>query len=181
MTQNPASPEMSLASTDFEIFGLAPRFAQDRTDVDQRWKALQAHAHPDRFAAQGAAAQRAAMQWAVRINEARARLTDPLARAAYLCALNDVPVNERDNRAMPAEFLVQQMQWREALEEAADVPAVQALAGEVQRRQCEMLADLAALIDERADWPAAARQVQALMFVTRFADDVDRRLESLEP
>lgn len=171
----------NLASTDFEIFGLPQRFAQDRADLDERWKTLQAHAHPDRFAAQGPAAQRAAMQWAVRINEARARLGDPLARAAYLCTLNGVAVSTGDSRAMPPEFLAQQMQWREALDEADTADAVQALADEVSRRRREMLAELATLIDERADWPTAARQVQSLMFVTRFADDVERRLESIEP
>ena len=72
---------MNLQSTDFELFGLETRFAQDRSAVDARWKDLQREAHPDKFAAQGAAAQRVAMQWSVRINEAYKRLKDPLKRA----------------------------------------------------------------------------------------------------
>ena len=170
---------MNLASTDFELFGVLPRFVLDRATLDARWKALQSTAHPDRFAAEGAPAQRAAMQWAVRINEAYQRLKDPLKRAAYLCRLNGVPVDGGDQQALPASFLMQQMQWREALEAAHGEAQVQALAEEVEAMRRNMLDELAVLIDERADWQAAARQVQALMFVVRFADDIDRRLEAL--
>ncbi|MEI6761180.1 MAG: Fe-S protein assembly co-chaperone HscB, partial [Betaproteobacteria bacterium] len=73
---------MNLQSSDFELFGLPARFAQERAEIDQRWKDLQRETHPDRFAAQGAAAQRLAMQWSVRINEAYQRLKDPIKRAA---------------------------------------------------------------------------------------------------
>ncbi len=80
------------------------RFAQDRAALDARWKDLQREAHPDRFAAQGAAAQRVAMQWSVRINEAYQRLKDPLKRAAYLCELHGAPIDAENNTAMPARF-----------------------------------------------------------------------------
>ena len=75
---------MKLDSDDFELFGLPRRFALDRSELDTRWRELQAEVHPDRFAVEGAAAQRVAMQWAVRVNEAYQRLKDPLKRAAYL-------------------------------------------------------------------------------------------------
>ena len=78
---------MNLNATDFELFGIAPQFAQDRAALDARWKDLQRQVHPDKFASQGAAAQRVAMQWSVRINEAYQRLKDPLKRAAYLLSL----------------------------------------------------------------------------------------------
>ena len=73
---------MNLQSSDFELFGLPVQYAQDRAAIDTRWKELQREVHPDRFAAQGAAAQRIAMQLSVRITEAYQRLTDPLTRAA---------------------------------------------------------------------------------------------------
>ena len=68
--------------------------------------------------AEGTASQRVAMQWAVRVNEAYQRLKDPLRRAAYLCELRGAPIDAETNTAMPADFLLQQMQWREALEDA---------------------------------------------------------------
>ena len=76
---------MRLDDNDFVLFGVPERFAQDRARLDERWKQLQREAHPDRHAAQGAAAQRVAMQWSVRINEAYQRLKYPLKRSAYLC------------------------------------------------------------------------------------------------
>ena len=95
---------MNLQSDDFELFGLVQRFVQDRAAIDTRWKELQREAHPDKFAAQGAAAQRVAMQWSVRINEAYQRLKDPMRRAAYLCELHGAPIRAEDNTAMPPPF-----------------------------------------------------------------------------
>ena len=170
---------MNLASTDFELFDIAPRFALDAGALDARWRALQAEVHPDRFAAEGTAAQRVAMQWAVRVNEAYQRLKDPLRRAAYLCELNGAPVNAEINTAMPTGFLVQQMAWRESLDEASALPAVEALADEVAVQRREAIASLQLTLDDQRDFSAAAQQVRALMFVERFVSDVDQRLEAL--
>lgn len=170
---------MKLDSDDFELFGVPRRFAQDRAQLDARWRALQAEVHPDRFAVEGQAAQRVAMQWAVRVNEAYQRLRDPLKRAAYLCELLGAPVDAENNTAMPPAFLVQQMEWREALDDAMNEDQVEALAGEVAARRQSALDGLRVTLDERHDAHAAAQQVRALMFVERFAEDIERRLEAL--
>lgn len=170
---------MKLDDDDFTLFGLPRRHALDRAGLDARWRALQGEVHPDRFAAEGAAAQRVAMQWAVRVNEAHARLKDPLRRAAYLCELAGAPIDAERNTAMPAAFLHQQMEWREALDEARTGAAVEALDAEVAARESRLLADLAADLDERNDPAAAAAKVRALMFVRRFRDDVAHRLDAL--
>ena len=170
---------MNLQSSDFELFGLPERFAQDRAAIDERWKELQREAHPDRFAAQGQAAQRVAMQWSARINEAYQRLKDPQKRAAYLCELRGAPINAENNTAMPAAFLVEQMEWREALDDARSQDAVDALDGQLGRARKEALARIGRLLDEENDAPAAAQQVRALMFIERFGEDVQARLEQL--
>jgi molecular chaperone HscB len=171
---------VNFQSNDFELFGLVQQFAQDRSAVDARWKALQREAHPDKFTAQGASAQRVAMQWSVRINEAYQRLKDPLSRAAYLCELNDAPVNAENNTAMPAEFLMQQMQWRESLEEAAGLADVYEITSELSDSKKELLQKCEFLLDEAHDYSAAVAQVRALMFLDRFAADVEKRLDALE-
>lgn len=164
---------------DFELFGVPPRFGLTRETLDARWKKLQTEVHPDRFAAQGAAAQRVAMQWAVRVNEAYQRLKDPLQRAAYLCELRGHPIRAESNTAMPADFLLQQMAWREALEEATTPAELDRLATEVMQRREQMLASLRKALDERDDAQSAAQEVRALMFVERFAQEIDRRFEAL--
>jgi len=171
---------MRLEDDDFTLFGLAPRFALDRAALDARWRALQAEVHPDRFAADGAAAQRVAMQWAVRVNEAYQRLKDPLKRAAYLCELRGARIDAENNTAMPAAFLMQQMGWREALDDAASIAAVEALEADVRAHERRLLDELAATLDEQQDAVAAAGRVRALMFVARFRQDLERRLETLE-
>ncbi|MBC7955581.1 MAG: Fe-S protein assembly co-chaperone HscB [Cytophagales bacterium] len=170
---------MKLDDDDFTLLGLPQRFAQDRPLIDTRWRELQTQVHPDRFAAEGAASQRIAMQWAVRVNEAYQRMRDPLKRAAYLCELNGAPINAENNTAMPPGFLAQQMEWREALDEATSLSDVEALADAVTTHRKHVLERLQHTLDAQADFLAAAQQVRALMFVERFADDVDQRLEAL--
>ncbi len=174
MSEN-AAP--SLQDDDFRLFGLPAGFALDRAALDERWKALQRQAHPDRFAAQGAAAQRVAMQWSVRINEAYQRLKDPLKRAAYWCELNGAPIQAHSNTAMPPAFLMQQMEWREALEEATGPEAIEALLDETEAARRDMLERLGHTMDQQRDAAAAAQQVRALMFVERFADELHGRLD----
>jgi len=170
---------MNLQSDDFELFGVPRRFAQERSALDARWKELQREAHPDRHAASGAAAQRQAMQWSVRINEAYQRIKDPMRRAAYLCELHGAPIRAEDNTAMPGDFLMQQMEWREALEEADSLVQVEALEDQVRQARRVALERCADLIDQQQDFAGAARQVRALMFIARFALDIERRLEQL--
>ena len=171
---------MSFDSDDFALFGLPRRFALDAAELGARRRTLLAEVHPDRFATAGASAQRVAMQWAVRVNEAWERLKDPLKRAAYLCELNGVPIGAEDNTAMPAEFLMQQMAWREALDDASTRGAIESIANELDSHRRQAYAELAHALDAGNAYDRAAQQVRALMFVERFADDVAGRLEATE-
>jgi molecular chaperone HscB len=171
---------MNIDDDDFTLFGLPERFALDATQLDRRWRELQVEVHPDRFAAQGAASQRIAMQWSVRVNQAYQRLKDPLKRAAYLCARRGAPIDAERNTAMPRDFLMQQMAWREALDEAGDDVALHALAEQVQEHEQALLGRLHDMLDQHNDVAAAAAQVRSLMFVERFRRDIDQRLEALE-
>jgi molecular chaperone HscB len=179
MVSTPGLPAQ-LAVSDFELFQLPACFAQDRALLDEHWKQLQREAHPDKFAAQGAAAQRVAMQWSVRINEAYQRLKDPLRRAAYLCELGGVPIDAHSNTAMPGAFLMQQMAWREALDEAQSTDELEALQDEVQTAHREQLARCARLIDEEHDLTEAAQCVRGLMFIERFAHAIDARFDQMD-
>jgi molecular chaperone HscB len=155
------------------------RFALARDALDVRWKELQREAHPDRFAVEGAAAKRIAMQWSVRINEAYQRLKDPVKRAAYLCEIHGAPVNAENNTAMPTVFLMQQMAWREALDETQTQAELESLLNEVQMTRQQALIDMAQAIDDAGDYHLAVGQVRALMFIDRFASEVRHQLDVL--
>lgn len=170
---------MNLQDNDFVLFGVPERFAQDRAGLDARWRELQKEAHPDRFAAQGAAAQRVAMQWSVRINEAYQRLKDPLRRGAYLCELRGAPIQAENNTAMPADFLIEQMAWREALEAASTLAELEALQQQLDGARKDLQGQLAQLLDTASDAAGAAQKVRALMFVERFGHDVEARMDQL--
>ncbi len=170
---------MNLQANDFELFGLNAQVAQDRAAIDARWKALQREAHPDRFAAQGSAAQRLAMQWSVRINEAYQRLKDPVKRASYLCELHGAPVDAESNTAMPGEFLMQQMDWRESLDDVINTAALATLQAEVEGARARALSSLESSIDEKGNYASAVQQVRALMFIERFAQDIEARFDQL--
>ena len=170
---------MNLQSNDFELFELPVQFAQDADRIDARWKELQRQAHPDKFAAQGAAAQRVAMQWSVRINEAYQRLRDPMRRAAYLCEINAEPVNAENNMAMPPAFLMQQLEWREALEDAGSIDSLEAIADETASAQAKQLKSIEQALDADRDFAQAAQQVRSLMFIQKLGAEIDARIDKM--
>ncbi|MEN9886655.1 MAG: putative co-chaperone, DnaJ family [Pseudomonadota bacterium] len=175
---------MNLTDNDFVLFALPEQFAQDRARVDAQWKALQRQAHPDQFAAEGAAAQRMAMQWSVRINEAYSRLKDPLKRAAYLCELRGAPIAAQTNTAMPASFLMQQMHWREELEESKSEDDLDALTDELDTGRRAELAAIETLLDGQgsgqSEFAQAAQHVRALMFMEKFGHELEARYDALQ-
>lgn len=166
----------------FALFDLPARFALDEASLEQAYRRVQAQVHPDRFAAAGAAERRVAMQWAARANEAFRTLRSPVARAAYLCERHGHPIGAESNTAMPAEFLMQQMQWREELDEArgGDREAAQTLLREVEARRTEVLARVAGALDERQDFADAAAGVRELHFIDRFRDELAAYLAAEE-
>jgi molecular chaperone HscB len=170
---------VNLQATDFELFEIPAQFAQDRSVLDAKWKDLQREAHPDKFADQGAAAQRIAMQWSVRINEAYNRLKDPLKRATYLCELNGAPIEAHTNTSMPPAFMMMQIEWREALEEAETTEELEKIELETANYKREQLSKIEQFIDVKHDYAAAANEVRALMFVARFVGEIEARLDKI--
>jgi molecular chaperone HscB len=81
---------------------------------------------------------------------------------------------------MPTDFLLQQLQWREQLEEAQTLADVGQLLEKVLMAKEQALTLCETYLDVKHDWLMAAGQVRALMFMERFEEDVDRRQEQLE-
>jgi molecular chaperone HscB len=109
---------MDFTQTHFELFGLPQSYALDRDKLDAAYRDLQNTVHPDRFAAQPDAEQRVAMQWATQVNEAYQTLKHPVSRGVYLLKLQGVDALDANNTKMAPAFLMQQMEWREAIEDA---------------------------------------------------------------
>jgi molecular chaperone HscB len=166
----------------FALFGMTPRFTIDAAVLDAAYRDLQGRVHPDKFAAASDAEKRVAMQWATRANEAYQTLKSPLKRASYLCELNGIDLAIESNTQMPTAFLMQQMAWRESLEEARDTKDLSALEGvesELSAARAQQLADIAAMLDD-AQYATAGERVRQLMFIEKFGDEVGRAFEALE-
>lgn len=174
---------MNLTQTHFELFGLPQGFTVDAATLDARYRELQREVHPDRFATAPDAERRVSMQMATRVNEAYRTLKSPLPRARYLLELMGEDAAAETNTAMPADFLVEQMEWREGLEEAdrlGDACSLTRLDVEVKREMDEAYAALAAQF-ERGEGKAAAGTVRKLMFLDRLNEEVADTRERYAP
>lgn len=164
-------------SDHFAVFGLPRGFDVDLGDLEGRYRRLQRSVHPDRHAAAGESQRRIAVQRAALINEAYATLRSPLERARYLLELHHVGVDTEGNAAMSPEFLMEQMELREEMENvrSADDPlsAVAQLIERVRRDSSALVDRLAAAFEtgQPAGLQLARRHLLELHFYRRLEEE----------
>ena len=166
----------------FALFGLPAQFGVDEAALDAAYRTVQSQAHPDRFASAGEAERRVAMQWAAHANEAYRTLRQPLKRAIYLLHLRGVDIQAESNTAMAPGFLMQQMEWREALQEAVEGRAVDQLdrlLRNLRQEKRDRHAALGALLDA-GDNDAASAAARQLMFIEKIEHDASEAIDRLE-
>jgi molecular chaperone HscB len=166
----------------FELFQMPVMFEIDAQQLDAAYREVQGRVHPDKFVTATDAEKRVAMQWATRANEAYQTLKNPLKRAMYLCELNGVDLATESNTHMPTAFLIQQIEWREALDEARDTKNQSALE-QIENELIQKRSDLLSLVTQHlnaAHYIDAGEHVRQLMFVEKFGDEVGRVFELLE-
>ena len=164
----------------FELFGLATAFRLESDRLERSYREIQSQVHPDRFAHAGDAERRASLQWTTRVNEAYRTLKDPVQRARHILELQGVDVAFETNTAMPADFLMQQMELREALESARDTAELDRLRADLRASRGALEGEIAAAIDARKDYAAAAQLVRKLQFLDKFDAEIDAAYETLE-
>ena len=173
---------MNEGANHFELMGLPVAFAIDAPQLERAYRDLQSRVHPDKFAAGSGADKRIAMQWATRANEAYRTLKDPVARARYLLALKGFDTGEETNTAMPADFLMEQMELREASATARterDAPALEELRSTLAASRAEMLRMLGRALDADHNYDAGCSMVRKLRFLDKLDEEVDESLEVL--
>ena len=171
-----------IARNHFELLGLPVAYALDAQRLERGYRELQSRVHPDRFAAGSDAERRVAMQWAARANEAYRTLRHPVERARYVLGLRGFDTGEEVNTAMPPDFLMQQMEWREEVARAKakrDARSLERLRGEIAAAHDEMLRVLARAIDEDANYEAGCSLVRKLRFLQKLDQEIDEALELL--
>jgi molecular chaperone HscB len=165
----------------FALFQLPQQFELDMAQLDNQYRKLQAEVHPDKFVNASPAERMQSMQMATLANEAYQTLKYPTSRARYLLQLQGIATDEENNTAMPADFLMAQMEWREAMDDARfgkDISALDALLKEM-RTQAKALQRQVANEIESA--PAqAALTVRKLRFIDKVSEDVNQLIAQLE-
>jgi len=167
----------------FDLFGLAPAYALETDALERSYREIQSRVHPDRFAHAGDAERRASLQWTTRVNEAYRTLKDPVQRARHLLELHGVDVAFETNTAMPSDFLMQQMELRESLEEAAakkDSPRLDLLRKDLGKSRLSLQQQIAEAIDAKKDYRGAADLVRKLQFLDKLDDEIDAAYETIE-
>ncbi|SAI42207.1 co-chaperone HscB [Bordetella ansorpii] len=161
------------ADDHFSLFGLPARFDIDTDALERAWRDVAARVHPDRYATASPAERRVAMQWSARANEAYRQLRDPLLRARYLCEQAGVDLQTESNTSMDPAFLMQQMEWREMLDDARQDPAqADVLRAELGDARDGMRRTMADLLDARGDTAQAGQKVREWMFIERLAQEL---------
>src|SRR3954466_6728976 len=172
------SPDFS--RNHFELLGIPVAFRLDAPQLERRYRELQSLVHPDRHAAGTDVERRLAMQWATRTNEAYRTLGDPVDRARYLLALKGYDTGEESNTAMPPDFLMQQMEWRETVSDARatrNMATLERLREDLEAERQDMLAQLERAIDRDANFDAGCSLVRKLRFLEKLEAEIDEALE----
>lgn len=164
----------------FALLGLPETFAQELRSLETRYRALVAECHPDRTASADEATKRLSLQASTQVNEAWQTLKSPLARARYLLKLRGVDTQEETNTAMPIDFLMNQMEWREAIEEASankNIDRLEDLSRELRAEIGAFEDNLGTLIDAKHDYTEAAVAVRKLRFLEKLEEELSDAIE----
>ncbi|WP_116473652.1 co-chaperone HscB [Zobellella maritima] len=165
----------------FELFGLPEQFVLDKQALADTYRQLQMQFHPDKFASRPERERLQAVQRAAQINDAFSTLKQPLTRAEYLLSLHDVDIRAEQQTLKDPAFLMQQMEWREQLEEIADAAdifgAIMAFDRELQQEYQSLIGLLEAQLAER-EWSQSADTVRKLKFMTKLQSELERLEEA---
>jgi molecular chaperone HscB len=180
---------MDIHQNYFEFLGLPLSYTVDQTELTRRYRELQRELHPDRFAHTSDREQRMAVQYTAYLNEAYTALKSPLGRAQYLLSLKGVDTLSESRVQLEPMFLMEQMELREALEEAqssADPEdALETLQGQAEGTIAALSEEFSSLWStlegsEQSDFSHAEKVVRKLQFAVKFHKEIERKLNELD-
>lgn len=167
----------------FAFFGIQTAFAIDLSTLETSFRAIQSAMHPDRFVNATKTEQLQAMQKATFANEAYQTLKHPAKRAQYMLQQHGIDAIAETNTAMPMDFLMQQMQWRETIDDAKQAKDLDALDDQAQQLQNEMKMieqSLTNAFDIDQNLSAATDLARKIIFIDKVRADIHHIIEQLE-
>lgn len=166
----------------FELFDLPTQFTIDRQALDKAYREILQLVHPDRFATATEAEKRTAMQWAAMANDAYQTLRNPVKRSTYLCELNGFDIKKEPHAPMDPEFLMQQMEWRESLQEAeqsGNHPALEKLAAQQRHLFEQQMHTVQNLLDANL-YEKASNEIRKMMFLEKSGEELRHLFDKLD-
>jgi molecular chaperone HscB len=161
----------------FEFFHLPQQFRIDRALLDAAYLKIQQEVHPDKFVRASDSEKRQSLQIATYANTAHQTLKQSIQRGLYLCELHGLDPELETNTSMPKEFLIQQMELREAMDDAkGNLLAMSDLQDTVMLELKNRVERIAKTFDDLKDPPAALIQLRAALFLERFLEELDQRI-----
>lgn len=161
----------------FALFDLPIEFQLDQNRLSERYLALQKALHPDNFANSSAQEQRLAMQKSAEVNDALQILKDPILRADCIIALNTgEQQNTEEKSTHDMAFLMQQMQWREQLEEienTQDIDGLMTFSVEIEQNNKEKISEISTALSMK-DWQQAKLINDRLRFIKKLMTEIER-------
>lgn len=176
---------MNLKQNYFELFDLPVTPGIDLDLLSERYRELQRQTHPDRFASASEHEQRVSLQYTTLLNEAYEALCSNLKRAIYLLQLRDIELTESEHTAVEPDFLMQQIELRETLEEIGETadPVVELdrLRAEVDAVIGELNADFSRCWLENTDasLELAVTKVRKMQYMIKLEHEIDLMEEEL--
>jgi molecular chaperone HscB len=171
-------------ATPFAILGLESGFAVDPAELKRRLLRFSRLVHPDFFATAGPDALAAAERASAALNAAHEIVADEFSRADWLVKSLGGP-DEQAERAMPQAFLMEVLDWNEALEAAraaapgsAERAAVARLATDLEARRRELFANLARRLTPlpargAPELTAARKELNAVRYLEKTLSEID--------
>ncbi|OED37007.1 Fe-S protein assembly co-chaperone HscB [Chromatiales bacterium (ex Bugula neritina AB1)] len=180
MTTDP----FNLQQNYFELFGLSVASEVDEAGLRSVYTTMQRQFHPDKFAAASDRERRYAVQIAAFVNEAYMTLSDPLKRAEYQLQLQGGDTRSEADAKMDAMFLMEQMEWRENLDDITagvsdPFAALDSLRAEINNRIGEIAAEVKShlQVESTDDAAEGLRKWQFLAKLIIEAERVEARID----
>ena len=169
----------------FELFGLPAAYTINTEKLTARYRELQKATHPDRFAAGTDQDRLLAVQHTAFINDAYQTLKDSIKRGHYLLALAGVDVGNGESHALDSDFLMQQMELRERLDDIRNNPradeAIKKFSDDLDRQIESLDHQLQAAFDSEInrDLNRALDIVRRMQYLARLHEKADDLAEEL--
>ncbi|MBW8192737.1 co-chaperone HscB [Neiella marina] len=170
----------------FQLFGLTEQFSLDQAALMQTYRDLQKSVHPDHYANQGQQAQRLAVQKSAQINDAYQTLKSPLLRAQYMLLLVGVELKGEQQTLRDPMFLMQQMEWREELDDlkrSQDIDKLEAFSDAISAERAALNSNIASAFDageHRQDVQTWANEVRKLSFMDKLLTEIAQAEDALD-